>query len=162
MLLYAGAFHCFTKINPHVELQKKSSVKTKLSRGNQESTECTASATKYCAVTAHGCGCTNFPPPMEAELHLPSAHLRSGLGLGSCRIALQAPACCLAAAGIIVMQWACSPLLWEEQAVSVLSTQPRRAAAFIPHLDLVTEEIKHCKYILKTRLVNTARNDYCL
>lgn len=27
MLLYAGALHCFTKTNPHVELQKKSSVK---------------------------------------------------------------------------------------------------------------------------------------
>lgn len=54
MLLYAGAFHCSTKINPHVELQKKSSAKTKLSRGNRESAECTAGATKYCTLTAHG------------------------------------------------------------------------------------------------------------
>lgn len=102
------------------------------------------------------------PPPMETELHLPLAHLRSDLGLCKCRTALWAPACRLAAVDITVTQWVCSPLPlpWEE--LQAYSAQPGWAAAFIPHLDLVTEEVKHCKYILKTWLVNTARNDYCL
>lgn len=55
------------------------------------------------------------------------------------------------------------PLGWEEQATTVLGTHPHRAAAFSPHLELLTREVKHCKYILKTpRLVNAARKDYCL
>lgn len=87
------------------------------------------------------------------------AQLRSHLGRG---FALRAPARRLA--GVTSLD-ICSllPLDWEEQATTVPSTHPPWAAAFILQLDLLPKEVKHCKYILKTpRLVNAARNDYCL
>lgn len=103
--------------------------------------------------------------PTETKLHLPLAHFRSHFGLCTCRFALQAPACRLAGVYVIRHNSSGSPLPsdWEEQATTALSTHPPWAAACLLHLDLLTKEVKHCKYILKTpRLVNTVRNDYRL
>lgn len=95
---------------------------------------------------------TRFSPPIKTELHLPLALLRSDFGLCRCRFTLQAPTCHLAGVDAIITQLVWSPLSldWEEQATTVLSPHPHWAAAFLLHLELVTEEVKHCKYIFKT------------